>query len=93
MMIGGIGLIGFVTGSLASWIVERISTEDRQRGEAGDSAALLGEIRALRAEMAELRAEAGVPPRGATPPNLRHLHDDGARVPSCRPSQVCHGPA
>ena len=29
LMIGGIGLIGFVTGSLATWIVERISTADR----------------------------------------------------------------
>jgi voltage-gated potassium channel len=67
MMIGGIGLIGFVTGSLASWIVERISTEDRQRDEPGaaDAAALLEEIRALRAEVAGLRSEVGATvPRG-----------------------------
>lgn len=70
MMIGGIGLIGFVTGSLASWIVERISTEDRQRSDAGDTALLLGEIRALRAEMAELRSEVGAPARGSTRPDL-----------------------
>jgi voltage-gated potassium channel len=72
MMIGGIGLIGFVTGSLASWIVERISTDDRQRGEPGavDAAALLEEIRALRAEVAELRSETGVAvPRGPAPDN------------------------
>ncbi|MEU8230466.1 hypothetical protein AB0C12_12805 [Actinoplanes sp. NPDC048967] len=62
MMIGGFGLIGFVTGSLASWIVDRISVEDRQRDATGtaDAAALLDEIRALRAEVAELRSEVSV---------------------------------
>jgi voltage-gated potassium channel len=58
MMIGGIGLIGFVTGSVASWIVERISAEeeplDTMRTEVGD---MLTEIRHLRAEVAELRTE------------------------------------
>lgn len=67
MIIGGIGLIGFVTGSLASWIVERISTEDRQHNDPGtaDAAALLEAIRGLPAEVAGLRSEVGAAvPRG-----------------------------
>jgi voltage-gated potassium channel len=58
MMIGGIGLIGFVTGSLATWIVDRIGA-DEQEHEAThrDVAGLLAEIRELRADVAALRAE------------------------------------
>ncbi|WP_433299093.1 potassium channel family protein [Actinoplanes sp. CA-030573] len=60
LMIGGLGLIGFTTGSLASWIVDRISDNDRPDGAAtrADVARLVHEIRALRAEVAELRARA-----------------------------------
>lgn len=62
MMIGGIGLIGFVTGSLASWIVERIAAaEPAGDGEASatraDVAGLRDEIHSLRAELATLRSE------------------------------------
>ncbi|WP_246595398.1 potassium channel family protein [Actinoplanes auranticolor] len=79
MMIGGIGLIGFVTGSLASWIVDRISVEDRQRDEAGtaDTAALLGEIRALRAEVAGLRSEVST----MTPGGLKITESNDTRPP------------
>jgi voltage-gated potassium channel len=57
LMIGGIGLIGFVTGSLATWIVERISTADRpSEATKEDIAAVLREIGELRAEIATLRA-------------------------------------
>ncbi|MFC0005591.1 potassium channel family protein [Micromonospora siamensis] len=49
LMIGGIGLIGFVTGSLATWIVERVADRDRpQPATAADVAALRSEITALR---------------------------------------------
>lgn len=57
MMIAGIGLLGFVTGSVTSWIVDRIAA-----GEAADQAAqrdlsdLLNEVRQMRAELADLRA-------------------------------------
>ncbi|MFR9778961.1 potassium channel family protein [Micromonospora sp. MS34] len=49
LMIGGIGLIGFVTGSLATWIVERVG--DRNRPEPATAA----DVAALRAEIAALR--------------------------------------
>jgi voltage-gated potassium channel len=49
LMIGGIGLIGFVTGSLATWIVERVAPRDRP------AAATADDIATLRAEIAALR--------------------------------------
>ncbi|MFV2020024.1 potassium channel family protein [Micromonospora sp. LOL_023] len=61
LMIGGIGLIGFVTGSLASWIVERISNTagksdtDAAPATRRDVAALTAELAALRAEVTALR--------------------------------------
>jgi voltage-gated potassium channel len=65
LMIGGIGLIGFVTGSLATWIVERISAADRpSEATKDDIATLLHEIGRLRAEIAELKAEADPSGRG-----------------------------
>ncbi len=59
LMIGGLGLIGFTTGSLASWIVDRVSDAERPTGSAtrADVALLLHEIRKLRAEVAELRQD------------------------------------
>ncbi len=65
MMVAGIGLIGFVTGSVASWIVERIAAEeeplDTVRTEVHD---MLTELRELRTEVAELRAEMQSRPPG-----------------------------
>jgi voltage-gated potassium channel len=57
LMVGGLGLIGFTTGSLASWIVDRISDAERPTGSAtrADVALLLNEIRELRAEVAQLK--------------------------------------
>jgi voltage-gated potassium channel len=59
LMIGGLGLIGFTTGSLASWIVDRVSDAERPTGAAtrADMSALLAEIRRLREEVAELRTQ------------------------------------
>jgi voltage-gated potassium channel len=78
MMVGGIGLLGFVTGSLASWIVERISTED-QKTEATreDVAGLLQEVRDLRLEFAQFRAAAGETGSAPAPEA-----DDARRSPS-----------
>jgi voltage-gated potassium channel len=57
LMIGGLGLIGFTTGSLASWIVDRLSDADRPAGTAtrADMILLLHEIRKLRAEVEALK--------------------------------------
>lgn len=58
LMIGGIGLIGFVTGSLATWIVERISVaESSTEATKADVEALLVEIRHLRTEVTALRGD------------------------------------
>ena len=61
LMIGGIGLIGFVTGSLATWIVERVSEPNKP----AQATAL--DIAALRAEIAALRAALDAGPAGANP--------------------------
>ncbi|MEU4238988.1 ion transporter [Actinoplanes sp. NPDC026619] len=58
LMVGGLGLIGFTTGTLASWMVERLSDADRPAGTAtrADIALLLHEIRKLRAEVDTLKS-------------------------------------
>ncbi|MCU7722291.1 potassium channel family protein [Actinoplanes sp. KI2] len=58
LMIGGLGLIGFITGSLASWIVERVSDTERLARAAtrADIAILLREVRKLQAEVADLKS-------------------------------------
>jgi len=57
-MVGGIGLIGFVTGSLATWIVERIAVAERPAEQTQhDVTVLLAEMRELRAEIHQLRTE------------------------------------
>ncbi|RKN52204.1 two pore domain potassium channel family protein [Micromonospora costi] len=56
LMIGGIGLIGFVTGSLATWIVERVSDQNRP------APATEADVTALRAEIAALRRGLENPP-------------------------------
>jgi voltage-gated potassium channel len=72
LMVGGLGLIGFTTGSLASWIVDQLSDSERPNGAAtrADVALLLHEVRRLRAEVAELR---GVP---SEPTNLERHEPD-----------------
>ena len=61
LMLAGIALLGIITATLASWLVERISSGERA-GEAVTTAhvdALADEIRALRAELAAVRADLG----------------------------------
>ncbi|TDC85183.1 two pore domain potassium channel family protein [Micromonospora sp. KC606] len=68
LMIGGIGLIGFVTGSLATWIVERVSAGGRPSAVTGeDVAALRAEIAALRQRLEEQSRPAATP-TGQRPP-------------------------
>ena len=59
LMIGGISLVGSITATLASWIVQRVSDEDEE-GRAVTTAhvdALLNEIGELREEVRRLRHE------------------------------------
>jgi voltage-gated potassium channel len=69
LMVGGLGLIGFTTGSLASWIVDRISDAERPAGTAtrADVALLLREIRKLQAEVAALKSQSPTPPKNPDP--------------------------
>jgi voltage-gated potassium channel len=58
LMVCGVGLLGFITGSLASWFIDRFSElevkESETRDDVGD---LLREVRDLRAEIGTMRAE------------------------------------
>lgn len=64
LMIGGISLIGVVTATLASWIVQRVAEED-----AANQAATAAHMDLLRSEVAELKVmlatAIAVPPRGS----------------------------
>ena len=71
LMLAGIALLGIITATLASWLVERISSGERA-GEAVTTAhvdALAGEIRALRAELAALRTDRAVPEKSNDTPS------------------------
>lgn len=50
LMVGGIALIGVVTATLASWIVERVSVESEKV-----AVATAGQVEELRAEVAQLK--------------------------------------
>ena len=55
LMLAGIALLGVVTATLASWLVQRVAEED-ERGQAATRREVLeltAEVRALRAELAE----------------------------------------
>jgi voltage-gated potassium channel len=66
LMIAGIALLGVVTVTLASWIVERVSAEN-----AAEGAATAAQIDALMAEVRSLRhqQEAGRPAVGRQTPD------------------------
>ncbi|MFI6098581.1 potassium channel family protein [Lentzea sp. NPDC051213] len=53
LMVGGIALLGVITGTIASWLVEKL------RGVEEAELETVQELRNLRAEIAELRAELG----------------------------------
>ncbi|WP_151524149.1 potassium channel family protein [Serinicoccus kebangsaanensis] len=65
LMLCGIALLGIVTASLASWLIERIAEPDpaKQPATTADVTALTEQIDALRADVAALRAEAGRGPQ------------------------------
>jgi voltage-gated potassium channel len=54
VMLGGIALLGVVTATLASWLVEKVdeTTDAQQSATRGQIELLTAEVRALRAELA-----------------------------------------
>lgn len=52
LMLGGIALLGVVTATIASWLIERIAAENAERTDP-----IHDEIRLLRSEVAELRRD------------------------------------
>jgi len=54
LMLGGIALLGIVTASLASWLLDKVREveEHAQAATRADMNALTNEVRALRAELA-----------------------------------------
>src|SRR5205823_12325793 len=57
LMISGVALLGVITATIASWLVERVAEVDRaaETATVAHVEALAEEIRALRAEVADLR--------------------------------------
>lgn len=70
LMLGGIALLGVVTATLASWIVERVSLteESAQAATRGDVHALSREIAELKAQLAAHTAALEAAPPRAEPP-------------------------
>lgn len=59
LMVGGIALVGVVTATIASWLVERVSQDNEQ-----EEAATRAQVRELADEVAALRAELRLARRG-----------------------------
>lgn len=76
LMIGGISLLGIVTATLASWIVQRVAEEDT-----ANQAATAAQIEALRAEVRrlyEIQRGNGI---DEAPDHHRRLHAGGYSPP------------
>ena len=71
LMIGGISLVGSITATLASWIVQRVADEKSAEEQVTTAHVdhLLDEIRALRAEVAAQRGGGGDRRGGQPPPS------------------------
>jgi voltage-gated potassium channel len=58
LMVCGVGLLGFITGSLASWFIDRFSDLEQHEEETREDVAdILVEVREIRAELAAVRVE------------------------------------
>ncbi|MGH8792616.1 MAG: potassium channel family protein [Stackebrandtia sp.] len=90
LMFVGIGLIGFITGSMTSWVIDKINETARARteeaGEADEDTVLTSvhtlrhELVAIRRELEEMRAVVGaaVSPGGGADPKTPSAAADGA---------------
>jgi voltage-gated potassium channel len=90
LMLTGIALIGVVTASLASWLLDRVKAVEQtsQVATATDIAVIAAELAALRAELAEVRRREGVQglaSGGALPSIETHVAQKSA-LESERPS-------
>jgi voltage-gated potassium channel len=67
LMLAGIALLGVVTASFASWLLDRVQDIEDDAGQAthGDIKALVDEVAALRRELTEARGTAGGPDSSA----------------------------
>lgn len=70
LMLAGIALLGVVTASLASWLIERVSEEQEETAAVtrADVAALTDEVRQLRAELRASASSARSSTTQLTPP-------------------------
>lgn len=76
LMVGGISLIGVVTATVASWIVQRVAEEDD-----GNRAATAQQITSLHAEIAELRDAVRALTAGGGDPSALHANGDREKAP------------
>lgn len=76
LMVGGISLIGVVTVTVASWIVQRVAEEDD-----GNRAATAQQITSLHAEIAELRDAVRALTAGGGDPSALHANGDREKAP------------
>ena len=56
LMIAGVALVGAVTATFASWLIERVADED-EAADPAEAPATAGDVAALRQEIAALRAD------------------------------------
>lgn len=72
LMFGGVGIIGFITATATSWLVEKLSKADKVADDTSDNVdLLLREVRELRAEVTQLRTEVAqrMPPESPKSPD------------------------
>ncbi|WKX70141.1 potassium channel family protein [Streptomyces sp. XD-27] len=97
LMLSGIALLGVVTANIAAWFISRFERDDaEERRQTAAIEVLTAEVRALRAELAELSGtpRAGRPPQGH--PRTDHGHPrTGQEQPAAPPQAHSHpsGPA
>lgn len=82
LMLGGIAVLGIVTATIASWLVQLIAeeTEEEELATRAQVHSLAEEVRALRAELAGLRTPNDGVAFAAAPPPRVAMKDRGAAI-------------